>query len=49
MSFAQIQLGTPFCFQYAWNENELYLFKATTAYSMRQFYVAEKGQQVNFT
>ncbi|XP_031431043.1 angiotensin-converting enzyme 2-like [Clupea harengus] len=34
---------------YAWNENELYLFKATTAYSMRQYYVAEKGQQVNFT
>ncbi|XP_062412547.1 angiotensin-converting enzyme 2-like [Sardina pilchardus] len=34
---------------YAWNENELYLFKAAMAYTMRQYYWADKGQQVNFT
>ncbi|KAL2089516.1 hypothetical protein ACEWY4_014204 [Coilia grayii] len=49
MSSAQIRLGTHFCFQYAWNENELYLFKAAVAYAMRQYYFTENGQQVNFT
>ncbi|XP_041913153.1 angiotensin-converting enzyme 2-like [Alosa sapidissima] len=34
---------------YTWNENELYLFRAAMAYTMRQYYMAEKGQQVNFT
>uniref|UniRef100_A0AAY4C5X9 Angiotensin-converting enzyme n=1 Tax=Denticeps clupeoides TaxID=299321 RepID=A0AAY4C5X9_9TELE len=33
---------------YAWNSNEMYLFKATIAYAMRQYYLEIKGQQINF-
>ncbi|XP_036397289.1 angiotensin-converting enzyme 2 [Megalops cyprinoides] len=33
---------------YQWNENELYLFRATMAYAMRQYYAQEKGKQMNF-
>ncbi|XP_063056336.1 angiotensin-converting enzyme 2-like [Engraulis encrasicolus] len=32
---------------YAWNDNELYLFKTTMAYAMRQYY-SEKGQHLEF-
>ncbi|XP_064167231.1 angiotensin-converting enzyme 2 [Anguilla rostrata] len=33
---------------YPWNDNELYLFKTVMAYAMRQYYLQEKGTQVNF-
>uniref|UniRef100_W5MLV3 Angiotensin-converting enzyme n=1 Tax=Lepisosteus oculatus TaxID=7918 RepID=W5MLV3_LEPOC len=32
---------------YSWNENEMYLFKATMAFAMRQYYL-QKGQALNF-
>ncbi|XP_063056335.1 collectrin-like [Engraulis encrasicolus] len=34
---------------YAWNENELYLFKAAVAYAVRQHRLSGGGQQVAFT
>ncbi|XP_048835406.1 angiotensin-converting enzyme 2 isoform X1 [Brienomyrus brachyistius] len=33
---------------YQWNDNELYLFKATMAYAMRQYYTLVLGQTLNF-
>ncbi|XP_048108405.1 angiotensin-converting enzyme 2-like isoform X1 [Alosa alosa] len=33
---------------YPWNGNEMYLFKTSMAYAMRQYYTMEKGQQVDF-
>ncbi|XP_030627971.1 angiotensin-converting enzyme 2 [Chanos chanos] len=33
---------------YSWNSNEIYLFKTTMAYAMRQYYSSEKGQKVDF-
>ncbi|XP_017550079.2 angiotensin-converting enzyme 2 [Pygocentrus nattereri] len=33
---------------YTWNENEMYLFKASMAYAMRQYYLETKGEEVNF-
>ncbi|XP_012675889.2 angiotensin-converting enzyme 2-like [Clupea harengus] len=33
---------------YPWNSNELYLFKAAVAYAMRQYFLTEKGQEVDF-
>lgn len=33
---------------YAWNANEMYLFKTTIAYAMRQYYAEVKGQDLNF-
>ncbi|KAG7467207.1 hypothetical protein MATL_G00150950 [Megalops atlanticus] len=33
---------------YQWNENELFLFRATMAYAMRRYYAQEKGKQMNF-
>lgn len=35
-------------FQYPWNNNELYLFRASVAYALRQFY-SEKNQSLLFT
>uniref|UniRef100_A0A3B3SRS3 Angiotensin-converting enzyme n=1 Tax=Paramormyrops kingsleyae TaxID=1676925 RepID=A0A3B3SRS3_9TELE len=33
---------------YQWNDNELYLFKATIAYAMRHYYALEMVQTLNF-
>uniref|UniRef100_A0A8B9J7X6 Angiotensin-converting enzyme n=1 Tax=Astyanax mexicanus TaxID=7994 RepID=A0A8B9J7X6_ASTMX len=33
---------------YAWNSNEMYLFRASMAYAMRQYYLEEKNQEVLF-
>uniref|UniRef100_A0A8C9VMT2 Angiotensin-converting enzyme n=1 Tax=Scleropages formosus TaxID=113540 RepID=A0A8C9VMT2_SCLFO len=33
---------------YPWNDNEMYLFKSTIAFAMRQYYNLEKGKQINF-
>uniref|UniRef100_A0A4W4EFY7 Angiotensin-converting enzyme n=1 Tax=Electrophorus electricus TaxID=8005 RepID=A0A4W4EFY7_ELEEL len=33
---------------YPWNGNELYLFKASMAYAMRQYYLETKGEEANF-
>ncbi|KAI4875043.1 hypothetical protein NFI96_001343 [Prochilodus magdalenae] len=33
---------------YTWNENEMYLFRASMAYAMRQYYLETKGTVVNF-
>lgn len=35
-------------FQYSWNANELYLFKANIAYALRQYY-SQKNQTLLFT
>ncbi|KAK1802073.1 hypothetical protein P4O66_004413 [Electrophorus voltai] len=34
--------------KYPWNGNELYLFKASMAYAMRQYYLETKGEEANF-
>ncbi|XP_072527329.1 angiotensin-converting enzyme 2 [Salminus brasiliensis] len=33
---------------YTWNSNEMYLFKASMAYAMRQYYLETKREEVNF-
>ncbi|RXN26547.1 angiotensin-converting enzyme 2 [Labeo rohita] len=33
---------------YTWNPNEMYLFKSTMAFAMRQYYLEEKGIEMNF-
>ncbi|KAL1265889.1 hypothetical protein QQF64_003916 [Cirrhinus molitorella] len=33
---------------YTWNTNEMYLFKSTMAFAMRQYYLEEKGTDINF-
>ncbi|KAL2089517.1 hypothetical protein ACEWY4_014205 [Coilia grayii] len=33
---------------YPWNGNELYLFRTTVAYAMRQYFAKEKGQHLDF-
>ncbi|XP_051531994.1 angiotensin-converting enzyme 2-like [Myxocyprinus asiaticus] len=33
---------------YTWSSNEMYLFKSTMAFAMRQYYLVEKGQEKNF-
>lgn len=38
----------PFPFQYQWNANELYLFKASMAFAMRQYYLKTTGKIFNF-
>lgn len=35
-------------FQYSWNSNELYLFRATIAYAMKQYYTS-KNESLPFT
>lgn len=35
-------------FQYSWNANELYLFRANIAYALRQYY-SQKNQTLDFT
>lgn len=37
-----------FNLQYTWNTNEMYLFKSTMAFAMRQYYLEEKGIEMNF-
>lgn len=34
--------------QYTWNTNELYLFKSTMGFAMRQYYLEVKGIEMNF-
>lgn len=34
-------------FQYSWNDNELYLFRANIAYALRQYYGLQK-QVIDF-
>ncbi|TRY62286.1 hypothetical protein DNTS_025838 [Danionella cerebrum] len=34
---------------YTWNSNEMYLFKSTMAFAMRQYYLEEKGTDIEFT
>lgn len=36
-------------FQYPWNPNELYLFKANVAYALRQYYQLQKNESLVFT
>lgn len=38
-----------FYLQYTWNANDIYLFKSTMAFAMRQYYLKEKKTDVNFT
>uniref|UniRef100_A0A672T819 Angiotensin-converting enzyme n=1 Tax=Sinocyclocheilus grahami TaxID=75366 RepID=A0A672T819_SINGR len=33
---------------YTWNANEMYLFKSTMGFAMRQYYLEEKGIEMNF-
>ncbi|KAM9493763.1 angiotensin-converting enzyme 2 [Clarias gariepinus] len=33
---------------YQWNDNEMYLFKASMAFAMRQYYLEKKGEDVKF-
>uniref|UniRef100_A0A8C1ZDQ6 Angiotensin-converting enzyme n=1 Tax=Cyprinus carpio TaxID=7962 RepID=A0A8C1ZDQ6_CYPCA len=33
---------------YTWNTNEMYLFKSTMAFAMRQYYLEEKGIKMDF-
>ncbi|KAF4107393.1 angiotensin-converting enzyme 2 [Onychostoma macrolepis] len=33
---------------YTWNTNEMYLYKSTMAFAMRQYYLEEKGIEMNF-
>lgn len=35
-------------FQYTWNDNELYLFKANIAYALRQYY-QQQNETLPFT
>lgn len=35
-------------FQYPWNDDEMYLFRATVAYSLRQYY-SQQNKTLNFT
>lgn len=35
-------------FQYTWNANEMYLFKANVAYALRQLY-SERNENLPFT
>lgn len=35
-------------FQYPWNDSELYLFRATVAYALRQYY-SQQNKVLNFT
>uniref|UniRef100_A0A672T8C5 Angiotensin-converting enzyme n=1 Tax=Sinocyclocheilus grahami TaxID=75366 RepID=A0A672T8C5_SINGR len=37
-----------FNLQYTWNANEMYLFKSTMGFAMRQYYLEEKGIEMNF-
>lgn len=37
-----------FIFQYPWNDGEMYLFRATVAYSLRQYY-SQQDRTMNFT
>lgn len=36
-------------FQYQWNDNEMYLFKASMAFAMRQYYLETNGEILDFT
>jgi hypothetical protein len=38
-----------FLFQYVWNANEMYLFKANMAYAMRQYYLEVNKTAALFT
>ncbi|XP_062845892.1 angiotensin-converting enzyme 2 [Trichomycterus rosablanca] len=33
---------------YTWNDNEMYLFKSSMAFAMRQYYLEKKGEVVDF-
>lgn len=37
-----------FILQYPWNDSELYFFRATIAYALRQYY-SQQGLTMNFT
>lgn len=37
-----------YIFQYPWNDSELYLFRATIAYALRQYY-SQQNKFTNFT
>uniref|UniRef100_A0A674DM83 Angiotensin-converting enzyme n=1 Tax=Salmo trutta TaxID=8032 RepID=A0A674DM83_SALTR len=47
-SYNPVEL-TLFLFQYIWNGNEMYLFKANMAYAMRQYYLEVNKTEVLFT
>lgn len=47
-SYNPVEL-TLFLFQYIWNANEMYLFKANMAYAMRQYYLEVNKTEVLFT
>lgn len=43
-----MEIFVSFYSQYTWNDNEMYLFKSSMAYALRQYYTDNMGQVVDF-